>query len=308
MTGMDAARPRGIEHFLLTNFNVRLGWTRDVHGRTTLTPEWMEHRWRLFETFCLPSVRCQTDPRFRWLVRFDPGTPEGHRRRFRELTAGMTNVTPLWRAEPFGAAVGALLDPSADVLLTTRLDNDDAIHRTAMARIRAAVGDARPEFLNFPEGFALLLTEGPSRMVRYTHHSNPFLSLVERVEITARARRACRELPVGPLRILASADRWLRLGRSAGLFPAGLRRGTRRLIGQLPATVRCVDHRRAAEFAPVRQASTDAMWLRVIHGRNAGRLGPSEDACSDTSPVDGVAAAFGIRLPIDPDLGRAPMT
>ena len=97
----------------------------------------MEHRWRLFEAFCLPSVQCQTAARFRWLVRFDPATPEAHRQRFRRLTAGMTNVSPLWRAEPFSAAIGALLDPSAELLLTTRLDNDDALHRTAMARIRA---------------------------------------------------------------------------------------------------------------------------------------------------------------------------
>ena len=307
MTGMDAARPRALEHFLLTNFNVRLGWTRDVHGRTTLTPEWMENRWRLFETFCLPSVRCQTDPRFRWLVRFDPATPEAHRERFRRLTTGMTNVIPLWRAEPFSAVIGALLDPSTELLLTTRLDNDDAIHRTAMARIRAAVGDAAPEFLNFSEGCVLVLTGDRPKMLRYSHDSNPFLSLVERVEITARGRRACQSLAAGPLRILASADRWLRLGRAAGRLPVSVRHGTRRLIGWLPATARCVDHRLAAEFAPVRQTSTEAMWLRVIHGRNAGRLGPSGDARSDACSMDGLEAAFGIRLPIDPDLGRVPI-
>ena len=110
----------------------------------------------------------------------------------------MTNVSPLWRAEPFSAAIGALLDPSAELLLTTRLDNDDALDRTAMAGIRAAVGDVVPEFLNFPEGFGLILTEGQPRIVRYTHRGDPFLSLVERVEITAgdawhaaRCRRAC---------------------------------------------------------------------------------------------------------------------
>jgi hypothetical protein len=306
MTDRDAGRPGAVEHFLLTNFNVRLGWTRDAHGQTTLTPEWTEHRWRLFETFCLPSVRCQSDTRFRWLVRFDPDTREVERQRFRQLTAGMTNVIPLWRAEPFSAAIGALLDPSSELLLTTRLDNDDAIHRTAMARIRAAVGEATPELLNFPEGLVLVLTRGHPRVLRYVNPSNPFLSLIERVEITRHGRWACRTLPVRPVRVLASADRWLRLGRSAGRLPASLRRGTRRLIGRLPVTVRSVDHRWAGQFLPIRQTYTEPMWLRVVHSRNVGRLGPPEDAPSEGASVDGLEAAFGIRLPIDPELGRLP--
>jgi hypothetical protein len=48
------------------------------------------------------------------------------------------------------------------------------------------------------------------------------------------------------------------------------------------------------------------MWLRVVHSRNVGRLGPPEDAPSEGASVDGLEAAFGIRLPIDPELGRLP--
>jgi hypothetical protein len=53
-------------------------------------------------------------------------------------------------------------------------------------------------------------------------------------------------------------------------------------------------------LAPVRQIPTEPMWLRVIHGRNASLFRISGEPCS----AEGLEAAFGIRLPIDPDLGR----
>ena len=164
------------------------------------------------------------------------------------------------------------------------------------------MGDVVPEFLNFPEGLGLVLTDGQPRTVRYTHDSNPFLSLVERVEITAGGRLACRALPAGPLRVLAWANRSLRLRRPGGPLRASLGRCARYLMGQLPATVRCVDHRRAVELAPVRQSAGDPIWLRVVHGRNASRLGASGDPCS----AEGLESAFGIRLPVAPDLGGGP--
>ena len=298
VTGAGASPRPALHHFLLTNFNVRLGWARDAHGGPVLTPEWMEHRWRLFEAFCLPSVRGQSTQSFQWLIRFDPATPEPHRRRFRQLTAEMTNVTPLWRAEPFSAAICNLLDRSAELLLTTRLDNDDGLHRTAMARIQVAVGDSAPEFLNFPSGFRLVLADG--RLLRYTNHSNPFLSLVERVAITAGGRLACRVLPAPALELLFRAIRSRRLWRAGDPLHASLQRSVRRLIGQPPLTVRGVDHRHAADVAPVRQLSGEPAWLRVIHWRNASRTGTSGEPYS----AEELEAAFSIRLPIEPGLGR----
>src|SRR5262245_62661283 len=100
-----------MQHFLLTNFNVRMWYVRrrDRAGRRVRTEEWLAHRWPLFETFCLPSVRNQTSQDFRWLVRFDPATPPHHRERFLALTRDYDPVVPLWRGEPFGVAIRARL-------------------------------------------------------------------------------------------------------------------------------------------------------------------------------------------------------
>ena len=64
------------QHFLLTNFNVRLPkFSQDGNGLSVLTEEWLEHRLMLFERFCLPSVLGQTNLGFTWLVRYDDTMP-----------------------------------------------------------------------------------------------------------------------------------------------------------------------------------------------------------------------------------------
>jgi Putative rhamnosyl transferase len=65
--------------------------------------------------------------------------------------------------------------------------------------------------------------------------------------------------------------------------------------GALPATVICVDHRRAAEVAPVRQIGDGPMWLQVIHERNIS----SELHGVPCGAVD-LHRAFGVTAPRPP--------
>jgi hypothetical protein len=59
------------QHFVLTTFNVRRkDFEKDKHGNPVLTEEWLEHRITLFEKFCFPSMRNQSNLDFRWLVCF----------------------------------------------------------------------------------------------------------------------------------------------------------------------------------------------------------------------------------------------
>lgn len=63
-----------IRHFILTRFNLRL-WTKDKKQQPTRTSEWLEKRFQLFETFCLPSIKSQSVKNFKWIVLFDESTP-----------------------------------------------------------------------------------------------------------------------------------------------------------------------------------------------------------------------------------------
>jgi hypothetical protein len=62
----------GFHHFVLTRFNVKIG----LGGGESVAPnlEWLVHRFDLFDKFCFPSVRNQSNLNFKWLVFFDVDT------------------------------------------------------------------------------------------------------------------------------------------------------------------------------------------------------------------------------------------
>ena len=64
-----------LQHFLLTRFNIML-WRQDKEGKKVRTTKWLEHRFTLFEKYCLPSIKNQTCQDFEWIVLFDSMTPD----------------------------------------------------------------------------------------------------------------------------------------------------------------------------------------------------------------------------------------
>jgi Putative rhamnosyl transferase len=160
----------GVTHLVLTRFNVR--WIVGPHDTG-----WLAHRFDLFERYCLPSMQGQTNQGFRWLVFFDEDTPEP----FRSRIDGYTDwpaFTPVFIGPPssqvYDDAIAAHLD-GADRLVTTRLDNDDAIGRDFVARVQAAARPGTREFLNLPVGYVW----HRGRLYRHEHPSNAFISLSE---------------------------------------------------------------------------------------------------------------------------------
>jgi len=168
---------------------------------------WLDDRFRLFETFCLPSVRAQTARDFHWLVFFDAQTPE----RFRERALGLARggcFEPCFVEEggaPEWQAVRALLPPGCEWVLTTRLDNDDALHTGFVAAVQAAF-QPRPELLNLPLGY--VLDSRRRRLYTTRQPASPFLSRCEpaadpRTVLQAGAHdslvAAPRQLEAGPL-------------------------------------------------------------------------------------------------------------
>ena len=71
-------------HFIITRFNLRI-WQQDKNNIPTHTSEWLEHRFELFEKYCLPSVENQTNKNFIWLCMFDKETPAPYKERIRNI-------------------------------------------------------------------------------------------------------------------------------------------------------------------------------------------------------------------------------
>ena len=138
---------------------------------------WLETRVDLFERFCVPSVSVQK-ARFDWFVFCDSETPGPFRERLDALARSHV-FTPIYHEGPLhdrdmATQVHSRLARETQVVITTRLDSDDAIRSDYMLRIQRA-SRAQDEFLNFPLG--LQWRSGPCYLVLDV--SNPFISRVE---------------------------------------------------------------------------------------------------------------------------------
>lgn len=89
-------------HFIITRFNLNL-YAHDKHARPTRTDRWLEHRFAVFERYCLPSVAAQTSRNFTWLCLFDAATPAAYRSRIE----GYKTRCPRFEAVYYTAAQAA---------------------------------------------------------------------------------------------------------------------------------------------------------------------------------------------------------
>ena len=166
-----------IPHFILTRFNV-LKVKQTQADAPSL--DWLTHRFDLFERFCLPSVLSQDEGSFRWFIYFDEQTPN----QFQERVRGYSDerIRPIF-VPPGGATLDKVkahirseLPEETEWLLTTRLDNDDAIARDFCSRLRGSMAGLEPHALNFSNG--VIFADG--RLFQHSDMSNAFISTLER--------------------------------------------------------------------------------------------------------------------------------
>jgi FkbM family methyltransferase len=183
--------------FVLTRFNVPL---TNIPVNLGLGDGWLEHRFLLFESFCLLSVLAQEHKEFHWLMLVDPGTPEKWLARLHRDLAPL----PLARIIPthavseelFVAEIQKALDDSnAERVITTRLDNDDAISRDYLARVYNAAESCRRKDAYYVINFRSGLQASPLGLFSVAHKLNPFASLVSpRQRLVTVANRPHAEL------------------------------------------------------------------------------------------------------------------
>ena len=187
-----------ISHFLLTRFNLLL-WKKDKRGNAVRTVGWLEHRFALFERYCLPSVIGQSCRDFEWIVLFDSRTPERFRERIKALQARCPQLVPvfvepengryfaqIFRDEVAGRlalrrSAGAAED---ERVLTTYLDNDDALHPgfvEDLQRRAAALPDGT--FVTYTHGYQFYTDY--DYMLRIRYPNNHFISVVENGDAAA---------------------------------------------------------------------------------------------------------------------------
>jgi hypothetical protein len=128
----DAEDPAPFLHVVLTRYNIG-----------AFNERWLEYRQKLFETITLPSIDAQSEKNFIWVLAIDSRTSERYRKRLDELMATRPHIR-LLEVELFHDHIPAMVQWCRDAaaaagvthMLTSRLDNDDALHSDLFARIQ----------------------------------------------------------------------------------------------------------------------------------------------------------------------------
>lgn len=246
---LGTSEGRTFRHALLTRFNVRL----DDHPPSPFeTPRgldraWLEHRFDLFERFCLPSVQAQRNADFVWLVYFDQETPDDLKARARayEQTAPLRPVFTAGAAS-LEVIAGSLADAGCldrRFLITSRMDNDDAVAPFFLDELQRAFTGQAFTFVNFTHGLEL----SGSRVYRRPDPANAFISLIEEVQPDGPRTVFCcqhEDAPrTGPVLQLRTRPAWLQVSHGENLAnrPRGIRQPIGALSRDFPSVFAAID-------------------------------------------------------------------
>jgi len=168
-------------HFFLTKFNVRS--FPDL--KPGCDPAWLDRRFKLFDQYCFPSMLNQSNQNFQWLVFFDIDTPEDFKQKIAEYVSKWPNFVPVYLdcPLPYGqfpddvrAVVRQYIPEDCEYLITTWLDNDDAIHKDYVQMIQDNFSEQEGETINFFFGYQL----ADGKLYFDFELANHFISLVEK--------------------------------------------------------------------------------------------------------------------------------
>lgn len=160
-------------HFVLTRFNVR-----SFYHVSEPTEEWLRERLRLFRQYCLPALAGQSSRQFLWLVFVDDLSPQWFRQEIEKDARGRFEtvyVAGAFTSATVSKAVSARTD--TPYILTTRVDNDDAVSRDFVQTIQTCFQRQDFEFINLVNGAQY----ADRKVYLRPYTKNPFLSLIEAV-------------------------------------------------------------------------------------------------------------------------------
>lgn len=175
------------DHYLITRFNLRNPeWAVTKNNESLLTDEWMEDRLWLFRNFCFPSVAAQTNTDFSWLIYFDVTTPQRYKSEIDALVKGHANISVFYidgmaSFYPEIRAHIARYSKGKPYLITSRIDNDDTIHKDFIGEVQKRFDKQEYRVIDIIKGYSLQIK--PKVMLgKKEHIFNPFISLIEKNE------------------------------------------------------------------------------------------------------------------------------
>lgn len=215
------------DHFIITRFNLKkTDWETDKNERKVLDESWLKERIQLFEKYCFPSVVGQSCKNFKWLIFFEkesvsilqPFLDQLNQYSFIEIVL-LNGYAEFQNGLP--ALLRKRLRQDSGFVITTRLDNDDALNRRFVAELQKAIKEPlHDEILHFPNGL-VLDTGKPMRLGSLYYPFNQFVSLVEHTQEgeikTVFAREHDQWGDSDRIQKLELKDAWLQVAHSKNM-------------------------------------------------------------------------------------------
>lgn len=175
--------PMELQHFLLTRFNILL-WRQDKEGQKVRTTKWLEHRFTLFEKYCLPSIKNQTCQDFEWIVLFDSMTPDSFKERIACYQKDCPQLIPVFVEPENGRCFADIFRKEivkrlkAKRVISTYLDNDDCLNIRFVEDLQHRVTTVSDgTFFYYDEGYQYYTEDKFMMQIHYPR--NHFVSVVE---------------------------------------------------------------------------------------------------------------------------------
>jgi len=144
-----------MSHFIITRYNLSVYSDRSTRYKLGCDPDdWMQHRFELFSRFTLPSMQGQTCQNFTWFVFVDPATPREFKQQLED--AAIPTMKIVYLQEPqLTFLKREVQQASDDLVITSRIDNDDAWHKALVETIQTRF--TRPtRLVDFPQSYWLV--------------------------------------------------------------------------------------------------------------------------------------------------------
>lgn len=170
-------------HFVITRFNLRMkSWLVTAEE----ADKWLPDRIKIFEQFTLPSMLKQSNKNFIWFLLFDPSIKDNENyNAFLNQFETLDFIQPVYIDTSQKGVIPSLREEIArrvtDVrqIITTRLDNDDAVDQDFIQTIQDNVFANKSYVLNFDDGLGYS-TDFFSFIK--CNQVNPFASFIECVD------------------------------------------------------------------------------------------------------------------------------
>jgi hypothetical protein len=182
-----------MNHYLITRFNLRTkDWSLTRKGTDVLTDSWLKDRFKLFESYCLPSVSQQSNPDFFWCVFFDSETPTEYKKRIDNIAKRQSNFIPIYIGDMayLNQALIDFIEKSKNkkypFVITTRLDNDDIIHKDFIEVIQKNFSLKEDMVIDLRKGYQINLGKKNSEIRKIDFPFNQFISFVESSSATVK--------------------------------------------------------------------------------------------------------------------------